>query len=89
MRRTFSADTVKFDLAALKLHHDEDTEVYLNGQQVAGLSGYVSDYFSTLANGLPKALVVGHNVLAVHCHNTVGGQFIDVGIEVATEPAKQ
>ena len=85
IRRTFRADTTDFALAALKLHHDEDAEVYLNGQQVAVFRGFVTDYFATLAEGLARAMVVGHNLLAIHCHNTVGGQFIDAGIEVGTE----
>ena len=75
-------------MLALKLHHDEDTEIYLNGQQVGVFTGYVTGYFTTLADALSKAMVVGDNLLAIHCHNTVGGQFIDAGIEAATEPRK-
>ena len=84
IRRTFHADKADFALAALKLHHDEDTEVYVNGERVAALNGFVTDYSTNLSDGLSKAIVVGSNVLAIHCHNTVGGQFIDAGIEVAT-----
>jgi hypothetical protein len=88
IRRTFRADTAEFALVALKLHHDEDTEIYLNGQQVAALTGFVTDYFTALTDALSKAIVVGDNLLAIHCHNTVGGQFIDAGIEVGTELKK-
>jgi hypothetical protein len=88
VRRTFRADTAQFDLVALKLHHDEDTEIYLNGQPVAVFAGFVTDYFTALSDTFSKAIVVGDNLLAVHCRNTVGGQFIDTGIEVATEPGK-
>jgi hypothetical protein len=85
LRRTFRADTAAFALTALKLHHDEDTEIYLNGQRVAVFTGYASGYFTALADALSKAIVVGENLLAIHCHNTVGGQFIDAGIEAGTE----
>ena len=88
IRRTFRADTAEFALVALKLYHDEDTEIYLNGQRVAAFTGFVGDYFTPLTDALSKAKVVGDNLLAVHCHNTVGGQFIDAGIEVGTELKK-
>ena len=88
IRRTFRADTAEFALVALKLHHDEDTEIYLNGLRVAVFTGFVTDYFTALAEALSKAIVVGDNLLALHCHNTVGGQFIDAGIEVGTELKK-
>ncbi|EMI43399.1 glycoside hydrolase family 2 [Rhodopirellula sp. SWK7] len=64
---------------ALLMHHDEDVEVYLNGQRVATIKGFSTDYevVSLSADEL-SALKVGVNVLAVHCRQTKGGQFIDV-----------
>jgi hypothetical protein len=64
------------------------TRQYLNGQRVAVFTGYVTDYFTALADALSKAIVVGDNWLAIHCRNTVGGQFIDAGIEAGTELKK-
>lgn len=81
LRRRFTLSDATFDYAALQMHHDEDAEVYVNGILVARASGYVSGYMEReVTEALRKALKVGENVLAVHCHQTVGGQFIDVGI---------
>jgi hypothetical protein len=88
LRRTFQADTAKFELTALKLHHDEDVEIYLNGRRVAMLAGFITDYTTILNDAVGKGIVVGENLLAIRCHNTVGGQFIDAGIEVGMEPGK-
>jgi hypothetical protein len=55
---------------------------------VAVFNGFVIGYFTALTDALSKAIVVGDNSLAIHCHNTVGGQFIDAGIEVGTELKK-
>jgi hypothetical protein len=81
LRRTFelSPDSPR-DLHLL-LHHDEDAEVYLNGILAAKVKGYVTDYEETPIN--PKALETlkaGKNLIAVHCKQTGGGQYIDVGI---------
>ncbi len=85
IRRTFRAETTDFALPALKLHHDEDAEIYLNGQRVAVFTGFITHYSTVLNAALAKVTVRGENVLAIHCHNTAGGQFIDAGIEVGTE----
>jgi beta-galactosidase/beta-glucuronidase len=73
---------------ALSIHHDEDAEIYLNGTLLAAVKGYTTEY-----NVVPiddKALATawkdGDNVLAVHCHQTGGGQFIDVGLVRLVEP---
>ena len=63
------------------LHHDEDAEVYVNGTLVLTVTGYTQDYeTATPAIDLRQILKPGSNSLAVHCHQTNGGQYIDVGI---------
>ncbi len=70
----------------LNLYHDEDAEVYINGQQAARVSGYTTDY-EFVPIGTRAALKPGRNLFAVHCHQTQGGQFIDLGI-VDIRPVK-
>jgi hypothetical protein len=71
------------ELGQLKLlvHHDEDVEVYLNGTLVLKQAAHTTKYEEfPLSEAGRKALKKGRNVLAVHCHQTVGGQYIDVGL---------
>jgi hypothetical protein len=73
---------------SLLLHHDEDAEIYINGQLVAQVEGYASEYITVpLDEKGVGALRPGTNLLAIHCHQTTGGQFIDAGI-VQAEPAR-
>jgi len=66
----------------LRLHHDEDCEVYINGRQAIALTGYTTDYSYYEISSAAKAALLpdGENTLAVHCLQTTGGQYIDVGI---------
>jgi len=51
--------------------------------------GYTTDYEQVPIRAAALATVKSTgNVLAVHCHQTTGGQYIDVGI-VTLEPAEQ
>lgn len=80
LRRTFSY-TGDGTGVRLKLHHDEDAEVYLNGEKIAELSGFTTGYVMVPLNAAAiKALRQGNNSLAVHCKQTAGGQYIDVGL---------
>jgi len=81
MRRTFELDSIKFNRPQLLIHHDEDAEVYINSQLVAKLEGHTSSYIQfRLDEKGQKTLKVGTNSLAVHCSQTQGGQYIDVGL---------
>ena len=80
MRRTFELDEVPAGLT-LNLHHDDDVEVYLNGRPVYRAKGYLVAYHPyPLGPDAVQALKKGTNVIAVHCHQTTGGQYIDVGL---------
>ena len=80
LRREFEQRRLHMADYGLAIHHDEDVEVYLNGELIYEAEGHVTDYqFVPLP---PRALELlkpmERNVLAVHCEQTVGGQYIDV-----------
>ena len=81
LRHEFDIKEVPAALSLL-VHHDEDVQVYLNGVQIFAEDGFIVDYKSVPLDAQAlKLLRVGRNVLAVHCHQTAGGQYIDVGLE--------
>ncbi len=78
LRKTFDLASVPAK-PALLIHHDEDAEVFVNGKSVTALKGFSLDYkIVVIAPAQAAALKVGKNVMAVHCRQTSGGQFIDV-----------
>lgn len=80
MRRTIEIPNVGSDDIFLRIHHDEDAEVYLNGERIDNFTGYVTDYFdSPLSEAARKLIRSGPNVIAIHCKQTGGGQYIDAG----------
>ncbi len=80
LRRTFDLKDVPAAPAFL-CHHDEDVEIYINGIMAAQATGYTARYevLPMTTAGL-AALKPGQNTIAVHCHQTYGGQFIDVAL---------
>ena len=78
LRRTVELEKVP-EKPALYVHHDEGAEVYINGKQVATFEGFVSEYeVVPLDEAARAAIQAGRNLMAVHCSQTTGGQFIDV-----------
>ncbi len=87
LRREFNIPAGKTDDLCLLIHHDEDAEVYINGVLAASLPGFTTDYEKVdIAAPAKAALKPKGNVMAVHCHQTAGGQYIDAGIVKVEAP---
>ena len=86
IRRVFQIDRNVPKQIALRIHHDEDVQVFLNGSQVLQQGGFTTGYETSTIPA--TALQTGTNVFAVHCRQTSGGQYIDVGIDELV-PGKQ
>jgi len=89
IRRTFELPDKKSGRTHLSVHHDEDAEVYINGRLASKLEGYTISYVQIeLDEKALQALKVGSNCIAVHCRQTSGGQYIDVGLVEVIEHEK-
>jgi hypothetical protein len=81
LRRSFELPSTTLTNPHLRVFHDEDTRIYLNGQVAAELPGANASYtYVPLSASARAALRSGRNTIAVHTHQTRGGQFIDVGL---------
>jgi hypothetical protein len=85
-RREFEMPPGRFTDLVLLLHYDEDATVYINGVLAMNAAGYNASYESFDITPQSQAtLKPGKNTIAVHCRQTGGGQYFDLGIEgVAT-----
>lgn len=86
IRRTFNPGNLTPQQIArlvLRDYHDEDIEVYINGILAYSAPGFISNYeYHPLSNEARQSLLPNAtNTIAVHCHQTTGGQYIDVGID--------
>lgn len=78
LRRTFTVDRTDFSGLKLKIMHDDDVEVYLNGEKIYDCQCFNGKFiYLPVAN---KHLKKGQNILAIHVKNNTGGQWIDAGL---------
>jgi putative heme-binding domain-containing protein len=63
----------------VRMHHDEDVDVFINGSQVLHRNGWTQGYMDEKIPD-PSVLKPGRNVIAIHCHQVSGGQYIDAGL---------
>lgn len=87
LRRTLTLPDLAGARLALRVFHDEDTRVFLNGTEVFTATGWLTGYSTVLLDERASAaLRAGENTLAVQTIQRSGGQYIDVGL-IAIEPA--
>jgi hypothetical protein len=81
LRRIFTLDDLPSGDFLLSLHHDEDAEVYINGVLAARVKDFTTDYEEVpISREARGALRPGKNLIAIHCKQTGGGQYIDAGL---------
>lgn len=81
LRRSFDLPEGETAPLYLRMHYDDDTRVFINGVQAIEAKGYTTRYgYFPISEKARAALQPSGNVLAVHCRQFGGGQFIDVGL---------
>ena len=81
----------------LKFSHDDVFELYVNGTELVNTGNcWRENVLLHLTDSLKSFFSDGKNILAAHCHNTIGSQYVDFGLyenvspkEVDAEEAKQ
>ncbi len=82
LRKTFGYDGGDLKYGGVVIRHNDNTEVYVNGEKIVGVRGSKGYYLILVTEELKKALKKGANTLAVHSHEGGKGQWIDLGILV-------
>jgi glutaminase A-like protein/uncharacterized protein DUF5127/uncharacterized protein DUF4964 len=82
LRREFTMPAGEPSALQFYAYHDEDVEIYINGVAAASESGFTTSYVPIEIRPTAGALLKpGAKItIAVHCHQTAGGQGIDVGL---------
>ncbi len=82
VRRVFTLDQLPADPLQLQLRHDDDVEVFLNGQLIYQCAGcYTSELkLYPLDELIRRSLKKGNNVLSIHCTNVAGYSWVDAGL---------
>ncbi|MEO8860236.1 MAG: DUF4965 domain-containing protein [Ginsengibacter sp.] len=81
VRRTFILNKTGFDKLYLKIKHDDNTEVYLNGEEIYKYNGWLNKFKNIpIEDAIKEKLKTGKNILAIHVANTAGGAYLDAGL---------
>ncbi len=87
VRRSFNLPAVSSNKMFLKIRHDDNATVYLNGKEIYSKDKLEGKFIYIPIDGATKALLrVGDNVLAIYAKNTGGPSYLDGGL--VEEPAE-
>jgi hypothetical protein len=86
IRRKFTINETITQPLFLKLQHDDNVEVYLNGELVYKLKGWTHKFVIIPLNEvITRSLKKGENLLAIHVENTDGEAWLDAGLVTETK----
>jgi hypothetical protein len=90
LRREITLPAKPYSGLQFYVDHDEDVEIYVNGILAATESGFTTSYVPMGIRPFARALMKPNATvtLAVHCHQTEGGQNIDVGLANVVDAEK-
>lgn len=82
VRRSFDLASLNLKDLSLKINHDDNIHVYLNGTLIYEHKGWTDNKFIyvPVKPEVIKGLKKTKNVLAIHIINTAGGQGLDAGL---------
>jgi hypothetical protein len=88
LRRQITLPDKQYSGLQFYVDHDEDVEIYVNGILAAKAGGFTTSYVTLDIRPAARALLQPNATvaLAVHCHQTTGGQNIDVGLADIVDP---
>ncbi|MEO5593508.1 MAG: DUF4965 domain-containing protein [Chitinophagaceae bacterium] len=90
IRRSFTVNSTAFKKLFLKLQHDDNVEVYLNGESIYEKKGWSGKFiYLPISDVVKQKIKKGKNILAVHVENTAGGAKLDAGIVEEPDEAKE
>ena len=88
VRRQFNITNLNLNNLFLKLQHDDDVEVFINGAMVYKTKGWTSKYiYLPVSEEIKSKLQKQKNILAIHVTNNVGSAILDAGIVEQTKPS--
>jgi hypothetical protein len=82
VRRYFDLNDPITGQLLLQLRHDDDVEVYINGEKAFDCAPCYNGSYENIPLGkaIKSKLKKEKNILAIHCTNTAGNAFIDAGL---------
>jgi hypothetical protein len=86
VRRSFTVSDTNLKDLYLKIQHDDNTEVYLNGKEIYEHKGWLNKFKYIPLENLAGVLKKGTNILAIHVANTAGGAWLDAGLVMEQQP---
>ncbi|MDB6063802.1 MAG: Glutaminase [Pedosphaera sp.] len=81
LRREVEVPGDKLKNLELWFHHDDDAQIFVNGVLTVNEDGFTTEYVELpLTDAGRAAFKPGKNLVAIHCHQTGGGQYVDLGL---------